>query len=101
MYFVYLIRFILLFLYRKALCYYCDFLNWLHFRLTSRKSTEDNLREMVLEQVRYRHRKTEQKCYMLWCTLIDISVLKLGIKILNPINAPEDIRHSAKDFENE
>jgi len=94
------LKFVVIFLYRKVLCYYCDFLTWFHFRLTSRKATEDAFREMILEHVRYRHRMCEQKCYHLWCELFIIAS-ELGIEIIEPEPDFEKVRHSEKDFENE
>jgi len=76
-----LIMFFIVFIYRKLLCYYSDFLVYLHWRFTPRKSTEDLFTEMVLEKIRERQRLVEQRCYILWNKCM-VYATNMGVKLI-------------------
>jgi len=78
------LRVVTLLVKRKGYLYYGDFLVYLHFRYTSRYATDDSLREMLLERIRFYQRKNEQRTYTLWAKAFTIAVDKMGVELVNP-----------------
>jgi hypothetical protein len=72
--------------------FYHSFIRWLltkqsnilvklHFHLTPKRSTENGLRELFLEEIRFRQRIIEQKRYTHWNKMCEIGA-KIGIPII-------------------
>ena len=65
--------------YRHILQYYSNFLVKMHVRFTPNRSTEDSFTEMLLEHIRWRQRKIEQKRWTLWTKIIALGK-EIGIE---------------------
>jgi hypothetical protein len=88
------IRFLIIVLYRILLGKFNNFLVWLHTYFTPKRSTDSNLRDIILEEIRFFQRKIEQKRWTLWIELEKIAD-KMGI-----YNKNTDIKRLWKDNDN-
>jgi hypothetical protein len=59
--------------YRYILQWYSNKLVKWHVELTPSHSTEDSLTEILLEQLRYKQRKVEQKRWSIWLKILQLS----------------------------
>src|SRR3989442_335360 len=73
-----LIKFYNIFIKRIMLGKYSNFLVWLHTRLTPTRAVESPIIEAILDEIRFRQRKVEQKRWDLWIKLESLGE-KLGV----------------------